>query len=52
MLSFGTVFLITSKQFVIKPLGKNITTAFKSLYKSVEKYHNKSQFYPGLTPVG
>ena len=36
----GTRFIIASKQCVIKPFIKNITAAFKLLYKSVQKYHN------------
>ena len=36
----GTKFIITSKECVIKPLGKNTTAAFK-LCKSVERYLSK-----------
>ena len=39
-----TRFIIASKQCVIKPLSKNITTAL-NLYKSMGIYHNKSKFY-------
>ena len=38
-------FIIVSKQCVIKPLSKNITAAFKLLYKPVGNYHNRSKFY-------
>ena len=44
----GARFIIASKQCTIKRLSKNITAAFKLLYKSVEKYHHKSKFYSGV----
>ena len=44
----GARFIIASKQCVVKPLSKNITAAFKLLYKSVEKYHSKCKFYSGI----
>lgn len=39
----GTRFIIASEQCLIKSLSQSITV-FKSLHKSVEKYHNKSKF--------
>ena len=49
-LPIGIRFLIASKQCVVKLLRtfKNMTAAFKLLYKSVEKYHIKSKFYSGV----
>ena len=47
-LPIGTRFIIASKQCVIKPLSKNITTAFKLLYISVQKYYDKSNFWYGI----
>ena len=40
----GSRFTIASKQSIIQPLSKNITAAFKLLYKSLKKY-NKITFY-------
>ena len=37
-------FMISSNRYVIKPLSKNIPAAFKLLYKSVERFRNKSKF--------
>ena len=48
----GARFLTASKQYVIKPLSKNITAAFRLLYKSVEKYHNQTNFIPDSTHFG
>ena len=47
-LPIGTRYITDSRQCVIKALSKNIATTFKLLYKSVEKYHNKSKFYSGV----
>ena len=44
----GARFIIASKKCAVKPLSKNITAAFKLLYKSVEKYHSKSKTYSGI----
>ena len=44
----GARFIIASKKCALKPLSKNITSAFKLLYKSVEKYHSKSKSYSGV----
>ena len=41
----GTKFITVNKQFVIKPLRKNIAGVIKLFYKSGEKYRNKSKFY-------
>ena len=40
----GARFIIASKECVVKPLSKNITAVSKLLYKSMEKYYNKSKF--------
>ena len=46
--AIGTRFISTSKHCVIKSLSKNITAAFKLLYKSMGKCHNESKFYAGI----
>ena len=45
----GARFIMESKKFVVKPLSRNITAGFKVLYKSVEKYRNKSKFLSKLS---
>ena len=46
--TIGTRSTIASKQGVIKPLSKSIAATSKLLYKSVEKYYIKSNFYFGF----
>lgn len=41
----GARFIISSKFYVISSLSKNITTDFKLLHISAQKYHNKSKFF-------
>lgn len=41
----GTRFIIANKQCAIKRLSKNFISAFKLLYKSVEKYYDKNSFW-------
>ena len=40
-----TRFIIANKQCAIKRLSKNFISAFKLLYKSVEKYYDKNSFW-------
>ena len=48
----STRFMISSNRYAIKPLSKNIPAAFKLLYKSVEKFRNKSKFCSGVNHSG
>ena len=41
----GARFIIASKTCSYKPLSKTISSIFKLIYKQIENYHNKSQFY-------
>ena len=51
-LPIGTRFIIASKQCVIKPSSKNITAAFKLLFKSIVKIIIKAGFTPELSHFG
>ena len=44
----GSRFIIASKFCTVKELSKKVTAAFKLLYKAVECYHHKSQYFSGI----
>ena len=44
----GSRFIIASKECTTKKLSKNVTAAFKLVYKSIESYHKKIEFFSGI----
>ena len=44
----GSRFIIASKECTTKKLSKLVTAAFKLVYKSIESYHKKVEFFSGI----